>query len=313
MPTMQAIAIHDFGGPERLQLETVDRPEPGKNQVLIKVCAASVNPVDYKTRSGSYPAVKREQLPRILGRDISGVVERVGEGVLKLHPGDAVYAMLDRDHGGYAQYVAIDAELCTQKPVSLDHAEAAAVPLAALTAWQGLFDHGQLKPKQRVLIHGGAGGVGHFAVQLAKAKGAEVITTVSGADVEFARELGADAVIDYRAIPFDEEVHDIDLVYDLVAGETQQRSWSVLKAGGRIVSTLAQPSEEEARKHNAQAIVYMAQPDAAELSQIARLIDEGQVRAIVTAKFPLSEAAKAQQKLEQEHVRGKVVLEIAQA
>jgi NADPH:quinone reductase-like Zn-dependent oxidoreductase len=313
MPMMQAVAIHDFGGPERLQLETFDRPEPGPNQVLVRVCAASVNPVDYKTRSGKYPAVKREQLPRILGRDISGVVDRVGEGVIKLHPGEAVFAMLDRDHGGYAEYVAIDAELCTQKPVSLDHVEAAAVPLAALTAWQGLFDHGELKPKQRVLIHGGAGGVGHFAVQLAKAKGAEVITTVSGADVQFARDLGADVVIDYRAQAFDEAVHDVDLVYDLVAGETQQRSWSVLKPGGRMVSTLAQPSEEEARRHNARGIVYMAKPDAAELSAIARLIDQGEVRSIVAARFPLSEVANAQRTLENEHVRGKLVLQIAQA
>lgn len=313
MPMMQAVAIHDFGGPERLQLETLDRPEPGPNQVLIRICAASVNPVDYKTRSGHYPAVQRDKLPCILGRDVSGIVERVGEKVIKLHPGDAVFAMLDHDQGGYAEYVAIDAELCTQKPVSLNHAEAAAVPLAALTAWQGLFDHGELKPKQRVLIHGGAGGVGHFAVQLAKAKGAEVITTVSGSDIEFVKELGADVVIDYRAHAFDEEVHDVDLVYDLVAGETQQRSWSVLKPGGRIVSTLAQPSEEEARKHNARGILYMAKPDAAELSEIGRLIDEGEVHAYVAAKFPLSEAAKAQRTLEKDHIRGKVVLQIAQA
>jgi len=313
MPMMQAVAIHDFGGPERLQLETIDRPEPGPTQVLIRVCAASVNPVDYKTRSGSFPPVKREQLPKILGRDVSGVVERVGEQVIKLHPGDAVYAMLDAEHGGYAEYVAVEAELCTLKPVSLTHAEAAAVPLAALTAWQGLFDHGQLKPKQRVLIHGGAGGVGHFAVQLAKAKGAEVITTVSGTDIEFARELGADVVIDYRAQAFDEQVKDVDLVFDLVGGEAQQRSWSVLKQGGRIVSTIAQPSEEEARKHNAQAIVFMAQPDAAELSQIARLLDEAQVRSIVTAQLPLAEAGKAQETLERDHVRGKVVLQIGQA
>ena len=313
MTTMQAVAIHDFGGPERLQLETMDRPEPGPHQVLIRVCAASVNPVDYKTRSGKYPAVKREQLPRILGRDISGIVERVGEAVMKLHPGEAVFAMLDRDHGGYAEFVAIDAELCTQKPVTLDHVEAAAVPLAALTAWQGLFDHGGLKAKQRVLIHGGAGGVGHFAVQLAKAKGAEVITTVSGSDIDFARELGADVVIDYRAQAFDEVVHDVDLVYDLVGAETQQRSWSVLKRGGRMVSTLAQPSEEEARRHDAQGIVYMANPDAAELAEIADLIDRGEVRSIVAAKFPLSEVAKAQSALENEHVRGKLVLQIAQA
>jgi NADPH:quinone reductase-like Zn-dependent oxidoreductase len=311
MTKMKAVCIHSFGGPEVLKLESVDVPQPKEDEVLVKVHAASVNPVDYKIRAGQYPPVKQQQLPKVLGRDVSGTVERCGRAVSDFHEGDAVYAMLDVGSGGYAEYVTIKANLCSPKPKHLDYSEAAAVPLAGLAAWQGLFDEGNLHAGQRVLIHGGAGGVGHLAIQFAKAKGAVVATTVSSQDMEFARSLGADEVVDYKSERFEDKVHDVDLVFDLVAGDTQERSWAVLKDGGTMVSTLAKPSENRAREHSARAAHYVAHPDAAELTEIGRLIDEGKVRPHVQATYPLDHAAEAQQRVEREHAQGKVVLEVS--
>jgi NADPH:quinone reductase-like Zn-dependent oxidoreductase len=310
MAKMRAVCIHSFGGPEVLKLESVDIPQPKEDEVLIKVHAASVNPVDYKIRAGKYPPVKEQQLPKVLGRDVSGTIERCGRAVRDFTEGDAVYALLDGDSGGYAEYVAIKAKLCSPKPERLDYSAAAAIPLAGLTAWQGLFDEGNLHAGQRVLIHGGAGGVGHLAIQFAKAKGAIVCTTVSSQDVEFARTLGADEVVDYKSERFEEKLHDVDLVFDLVAGDTQERSWSVLKDGGTMVSALARPSEIKAREHHATGTNYVAHPDGAELAEIGRLVDEGKVKPYVLAIYPLDHAAEAQQRLEREHPHGKVVLEI---
>ena len=196
---MHAVRIHSFGDANVLKMEDIPLPEPKDNEIVVRVMAASVNPVDYKIRSGKYPAVKKDQLPKVLGRDISGVVERVGGKIGKFKKGDAIYAMLGSDIGGYAEYALVTEDEAAKKPAQLDFVQAAAVPLAALTAWQGLFDQGGLKAGQRVLIHGGAGGVGHFAVQFAKAKGAWVATTVSGQDIALARKLGADRPIDYKA------------------------------------------------------------------------------------------------------------------
>jgi len=310
MAKMKAICIQSFGGPETLQLQKIERPVPGADEVLIKVRAASVNPVDYKIRAGHYPPVQQEDLPRVLGRDVAGVVVGRGVEVTEFHEGDEVFVMLEGGHGGYAEYVTAKADLCAPKPATIDYAEAAAVPLAAITAWQGLFDHGHLESGQRVLIHGGAGGVGHFAIQLAKARGAEVFTTVSAQDKEFVRSLGADRAIDYQSERFEDLVSDVDLVFDLVAGDTQERSWSVLKEGGTMVSTLAKPSESQARAHHAHATNYVAHPDAIELRAIADLIDDGKLKPVVEATYPLEEAGAAQRQLEREHVPGKVVLEI---
>lgn len=310
MAKMKAICLQCFGGPETLQVQKIERPVPAADEVLIKVRAASVNPVDYKIRSGHYLPVKQQDLPQVLGRDVAGVVVGRGPEVTEFHEGDEVFAMLDRGTGGYAEYVAIKADLCAPKPATIDYAEAAAVPLAAITAWQGLFDHGHLESGQRVLIHGGAGGVGHFAIQLAKARGAHVSTTVSAQDMDFVRSLGADQAIDYQGERFEDVVADVDLVLDLVAGETQERSWSVLKDGGTMVSTLSKPSDSQARAHHAHATNYVAHPDAAELRAIADLIDDGKLRPVVEATYPLEQAAAAQQQLERDHVPGKVVLEI---
>jgi len=302
--------MHAVGGPEALETDDIPMPQPQDDEVVVKVHAASLNPVDWKMRSGK-TGLKQEQLPIVLGRDISGTVEICGSAAHTLKKGDPVYAMLGRDRGGYAEYVLVKAVEGAAKPATLDHVHAAAVPLAALTAWQGLFDHGGLKAGQRVLIHGGAGGVGHFAIQFAKAKGASVATTVSADDIDFVRQIGADQAIDYKAERFEDVVHDIDLVFDLIGGETQDRSWAVLKDGGAIVSTLEQPSEQKARERHARAIVYMAQPNAAQLNEIGRLIDDGKVCPMVQETFPLSDAAAALSKLENEHARGKIVLAAA--
>lgn len=310
MSTMKAIRIRSFGGPDVLELVEVEKPVPRDNEVLIKVRAASVNPVDYKIRSGSYPMVKQDQLPKVLGRDVAGEVARCGRTASNFREGDTVYAMLDGGPGGYAEYVTVRADLVAPMPSQLDYRAAAAVPLAGLTAWQGLFDHGHLQAGQRVLIHGGAGGVGHFAVQFAKARDATVATTVAAGDAEFVRHLGADQVIDYARERFEDEVRDVDLVLDLVAGDTQERSWAVLKDGGTMISSLAKPSEAKAREHHARAGNFVAHPDRGELIEIGRLIDEGKVHPHVSAVFELKEAAEAQTQLERHHAQGKVVLQM---
>lgn len=310
MTTTKAIRIRAFGGPEVLKLEDVPLPEPKDDEIVLKVTAASINPVDYKTRNGTYPRIKTEDLPVMLGRDVSGVVETCGPHAT-WKKGNSVYAFLARPRGGYAERVLIKASEAAAKPARLGHVEAAAVPLAGITAWQGLFDHGGLQAGERVLIHGGNGGVGHLAVQLAKAKGARVATTCSGVDVEFVRKLGADQVIDYRAQRFEDVVQPVDLVLDLIAGETQERSWSVVKPGGRLVTALGQISEEKARAKGVRAASFFAQPNAAQLAEIGRLIDTGKVRVEIQATYRWPAVGRAQDKLEKEHTRGKVVLEFA--
>ncbi|MDE2487376.1 MAG: NADP-dependent oxidoreductase [Alphaproteobacteria bacterium] len=305
---MKAVRIHQFGGPDKLHLEELPTPKPNPGEVLVRILAASVNPVDYKIRNGGY--LPDDALPLTLGRDIAGIVELVGEDVEGFSPGDAVYAMLDRNHGGYAEFVAEAAVNCAIKPAAIDFIQAAAVPLAGLTAWQGIFDHGGLKAGQKVLIHGGAGGVGHFAVQFAAARGAQVIATCSGEDMAFVRRLGASEVIDYHKERFEDRVHDVDVVFDLVAGETQDRSWKVLKDGGALISTLKEPDQARARERHVRACHYMAHPDGGELAEIGRLIDAGKVIPNVDRVFPLKDAAGAERELERAHIRGKVVLDV---
>jgi NADPH:quinone reductase-like Zn-dependent oxidoreductase len=308
---MKAAVIHSFGSPEVLGIEDVERPRPERDEVLVKVHAASVNPVDYKMRSGDYPVLQKKDLPVVLGRDVAGEVAGLGSAVKRFAEGDKVYAMLDRHQGGYAEYAIVAEGDLAKMPQTLDYVEAAAVPLAAITAWQGLFDYGELEPGEVVLIHGGAGGVGHFAIQFAKQRGATVATTVSGRDVDFVHGLGADRAIDYRAERFEDVLGDVDLVFDLVGGETQQRSFAVLRRGGMLVSTLANPSQEEAAKRGVRATNYLAEPNGHELDEIARLIDSGKVRPHIEAVFPLAKVRAAQRRLELEHARGKVVINVA--
>jgi NADPH:quinone reductase-like Zn-dependent oxidoreductase len=305
---MKAVRIHEFGGPATLQIEDLPPPKPAAGELLVKVMAASVNPIDYKIRNGGY--LSASALPVTLGRDLAGLVELAASEASAFKLGDAIFAMLDRDHGGYAEFAAVKAQYCARKPERLDFIQAAAVPVAGLTAWQGLFDHGGLQPGQRVLIHGGAGGVGHFAVQFARTREAEVIATCSGQDRDFVSGLGASQVIDYHGERFEDRVQDVDLVFDLVGGETQDRSWAVLKAGGVLVSTTREPDKDKAAQKNARGVHYMAEPNGAQLTEIARLIEFGEVMPTVARVFPLEEAAKAESQLEEGHVRGKIVLDV---
>lgn len=306
---MKAVRMYTFGGPDVLKIEDVAVPAPGPGEILIQVEAASVNPVDYKIRSGEFKPAGLD-VPLTLGRDVSGVVVQLGRDVPEFSSGDEVYALLDRERGSYAEYVVAKAQHVARKPAKLDHLHAAAVPLAAMTAWQGLFDHGHLAAGERVLIHGAAGGVGHFAVQFAKDRGAHVIATARAEDRDLLLKWGADEVIDYQHERFEDKVRDVDLVLDLVAGETQQRSWSTLKEGGRLVSTLQPPSQTEAARRHAKAEVFMVEPNRDELATIGRLIDEGKVSVFLQQTFPIVEVRRAHDHMEHEHVRGKVVLAI---
>jgi NADPH:quinone reductase-like Zn-dependent oxidoreductase len=308
MPAIITVRIHEFGGIETLQVEDVEPSMPDATEILVKVRAASVNPVDFKIRSGKYPAVNEDRLPYILGRDASGIVEKCGAGAEKFKIGDEVFGIVGIHGGGYAQKVVMAQNAVAAKPANLDHVHAAAVPLAGQTAWQGLFRYGELKSGQRILIHGGSGGVGHFAVQFANARGAHVTTTVSTGNVEFVRSLGADVVIDYKKEPFEQAAREIDMVFDLIDGETRQRSWGVLKKGGILVTTLTEPSQQIARQHGVRATRYTVQADGEELKEIALLLEAGKVKPVVSQTFPLDRAADALAAVERGRSRGKLVL-----
>jgi NADPH:quinone reductase-like Zn-dependent oxidoreductase len=310
MTKVRQMRIHRFGGKEVLQADEVELSQPDAGEVLIRVQAASINPVDYKIRAGKYPAVNEDRLPYTLGRDASGVIEKCGAQATRFKIGDEVFGMVGIHGGGYAEQAVLDERALAMKPKGADHIHAAAVPLAGQTAWQGLFRHGQLKSGQSVLIHGGSGGVGHFAVQFAKAKGARVLTTVSTDSVPFARSLGADVVIDYKTQRFEDEAADLDMVFDLIDGETRERSWSLLKKGGVLVSTLTDPSQEKANQVGVRAMRYTVEADCAELAEIASLIVEGKVKPRVQTTFPLASAAEALALVEQGHSIGKVVLRV---
>jgi len=308
---MKAIRIHRYGGVEVLSYEEAPKPEPGRGELLVRVHAASVNPIDWKIRSGHYKLVVRFELPIVLGWDVSGVVEAVGPEVSKFRPGDEVFARPDIKRGGtYAEYVAIRASEAARKPKSIDHVHAAAVPLAGLTAWQGLFDKAGLEEGERVLVHAAAGGVGHFAVQLAKWKGAFVAGTASGRNEALVRSLGADQVVDYTRERFEDAVAPVDVVLDTLGGDAGRRSWQVLKRGGTLVSVLdiAVPLKGALRLKRGRFLLI--KPNAAQLEQIAALIDAGRVKPIVENVFPLAEARRAHELSQTGRVRGKIVLQV---
>lgn len=306
---MHAVIIRSFGGPEVLEPADLPKPNPRAGEVLIHVRAAGVNPVDYKIRSGAF-GKEDTPLPAILGRDVSGTVESVGPGVSGVKLGDEVYAFLGSHSGGYAEFAIARESEVAEKPRSLGFVEAAAVPLAATTAWQALFDHGQLLPGQRVLIHGAGGGVGHFAVQFGKAKGAIVIAVADPKDFKLLKMLGADELIDYKRERFEDRAKRVDLVIDLVGGKTQERSWAVVKRGGALVSTVQPPSEQKARENGARGILFMARPQREQLIAIAKLIDDGKVVVAVNHTHPLDEAKEVHEELENEHSHGKLVLTV---
>jgi NADPH:quinone reductase-like Zn-dependent oxidoreductase len=308
---MKAIRIHEFGGPDQLKIEDIPIPVPAADEVLIKIYATSVNPVDWKIREGERKDKFPSSLPLTLGWDVSGVIESVGQQVTSFKAGDEVYGRPDpTKNGAYAEYMVVKADQISFKPQTIDYKQAAAVPLAGLTAWQGIFDHGHLEKGQKVLIHAGSGGVGTFAIQFARWKGAEVITTSSAENIAFLKLLGANYVIDYKKEKFEEKISDVDLVFDTIGGETQKRSLGVLKSGGRLITTVKPEFVEEAKKRNIVLEGFTAQSYPAELKDIARLIDEGQVKPVIDRVMPLAKAAEAQQISKEGHTRGKIVLSV---
>ncbi len=312
MTTMKAVEMHVYGGPEVLKYEDAARPDPATGEVLVRVHAAAVNPVDWKVRAGHLRGFLNYSLPLIPGWDLSGVVEATGAGVTDWKQGDAVYARPDlRRNGAYAEYIAVRASELGHKPRSIDHVQASAIPLACLTAWQALFDAGGLKAGQRVLIHAAAGGVGTFAVQLAKWKGAHVVGTASERNHAFLRELGADEVIDYTKTNFEEVVRDVDVVLDTLAGQMRDRSWNVLKKDGILVSILGQPSPDDAAQHGVRAAGVFVEPNQSQLGEIAKLVDSGKLRPIIETVLPLAQAARAHEMNQTLHTRGKIVLQVA--
>jgi NADPH:quinone reductase-like Zn-dependent oxidoreductase len=308
---MKAIRIHEFGGPDVLELEDIDVPQPAANQVLIKVYASSVNPVDQKIVAGESQAKFPTKFPLTIGWDVSGVIEQTGKQVHGFRVGDEVYGRpFPTQNGAFAEYVVINADEIALKPTSIDHLQAAAVPLAGLTAWQGLFKFGQLAKEQRVLIHAASGGVGSFAVQFAKWKGAYVIGTASADNISFIKQLGADEAIDYKNERFEEQVQDVDLVFDLIGGETQQRSLGVIKAGGRLVTTVMPEFKDEAKEKNIHLDGFTAQSYPDDLRQIAGLIDNGIVNPVVSAIMSLEEAKQAEMLSAKKSGRGKIVIKV---
>jgi len=312
MPTMKAVRFHAYGGPDVLMYEDSPKPEPAAGEVLVKVHATSVNPIDWKIRAGHLKGFRDYPLPFILGWDVSGVVESVGSGVTGFKPGDEVYGFPDASrNGAYAEYIAVEQTKLARKPTRLDHIHAAAIPLAGMTAWQALFDTAGLTAGQKVLIQAAAGGVGHFAIQFAKIKGLYVTGTASGRNQDYLKQLGCDLPINYETTRFEDVVHDFDAVVESMGGDIRTRSWKVLKKGGILVALIGPPpSEEDAKSHGVRASIIWGQANPEQLAEIATLADAGKVRPEIAAVFPLRDAAKAHQMSETEHVRGKIVIQV---
>jgi len=277
--------------------------------VLIKVHAASVNPIDWKLRAGHVKEVFPLTFPSTLGWDVSGTVEEAGDKATKFKRGEGVYALVEG--GGYAEYVVAKESVVAKKPRTLDHVHSAGVPVAGLTALQALFEVAQLSAGQKVLIHAAAGGVGSFAVQLAKARGAYVIGTASSRNLTFLSDLGVDKAVDYQKTRFEDAVHDVDVVLDTVGGETQEHSFKVLKKGGILVSLVQPPSQELATKYGVRALFYGGHASSSGLAEITKLIDDGKVKTVVDTVLPLAEARRAHELSETGHARGKIVLKAA--
>lgn len=325
--TMRAIRVHHYGGPEQLELEQVPRPEPRDGEVLIRVHAAGVLPMDCAIRQGRFPGMLPQAFPYTPGTAVAGVIEELGPGVTTFQKGQAVCGRTTT--GASAEYTATLAEtppiepnaagyrlssalsLLAPKPERLSFDEAAALSGGATTAWTALFEDGGLQAGQRVLIHGAAGGVGLFAVQFARWKGAHVIGTASAANLDFVRSLGAETAIDYTMTPFEELAQDVDLVLDTIGGETLRRSMRVVKRGGTLVSLVEQPPEAPARELGIRAIKNAVLPTSEHLRAIVQVIDAGHARPAIRRSFALHEAPRAHALAETGHGRGRVVLHVA--
>lgn len=310
---MLAVRIHAYGDPSVLRLDQIPVPAPGAGELLVRVVAASVNPVDWKIREGMLANHLPHALPLTLGWDFSGIVVATGIGATRFAPGAAVFARPDivRD-GSYAEYIVVRETEAAAKPSTISHVEAATLPLAGITAWEAIVAVGKVAAGQRVLIHAGAGGVGSLAIQLAKWNGAHVIATASAANLPLVRALGADEAIDYRATPFERAARDVDLVFDTIGGATQDRSWSVLKRGGLLVSITTPPDKARANAEGKRSAYVFIQPDAAVLAQLAELVDSCNMRPVVGAEFALADVARAHELSQSGRARGKIALYVGQ-
>ncbi len=290
--------------------EVAPRPEPKENEVLVRVIACGVNPADPLVVSGKYAKEFGTHLPLIPGYDVAGVVEKTGANIVGLKVGDGVYGYA-LFGGGWAEYAVLADWESALKPASLTYVEAAAVPLAALTAWQALINVAHLSAGQTVLIHGGSGGVGSFAIQIAKARGAKVIATASSANQDLLKELGADVAIDYTKTKFEDIAKDVDVVLDPVGRDTLARSYAVVKKGGIVATLVARPDQAELERRGIRGVSIAVRPDANDLAAITKLIDEKKIKPVVTQTLPLTDAVKALRQAETHHTRGKIVLKIA--
>ncbi len=309
--TMKAVVVHEYGGPAVAKYEDTSRPEPKENEALVRVIASAVNPADPLIVGGKYAKEFGTHVPLIPGYDIAGIVEKIGSSVKKLKVGDAVYAY-PLMGGGWAEHALVTENEASLKPKLLTFVNAAAVPLAALTAWDALVNNAGLTSGQTVLIHGGSGGVGSFAVQIAKALGAKVIATASTANQDLLKQLGADVAIDYTSQKFEELAKDVDVVLDPVGGDTLTRSYAVVKKGGIVCTLVARIDPAQLEKYGIRGVSIAAQPNSYDLDEITKLIEAKKLRPIVSQVLPLSEGVKALEQAETHHTRGKVVLKIAE-
>jgi NADPH:quinone reductase-like Zn-dependent oxidoreductase len=308
---MMAWRVHEFGPPQVMKFEPVPRPKPGPGEVLVQVEAAGVGPWDGWIRAGK--SALPQPLPLTLGSDLSGEIVAMGPGVSERRVGDQVYGVTNPQFvGAYAEYALASAGMVSNKPSSLTHLEAASVPVVAVTAWQALFDHAQLKAGQTVVIHGAAGNVGSYAVQLARDAGVQTIAIVSTGDISLMRNLGANTVIDYRTQRFEKEVRDADAVIDLVGGETQDRSFQVIRRGGKLISAVSRPDQDLAKCYGVEAAFFLVNVTSQYLTEIGRLIDDGKLRTNVGVVLPLADAREAHLMLERvrPQPKGKIVLDV---
>ena len=309
---MKAIVIEQYGGAEELVEKELSKPVIQDNQVLIEMHATSINPIDWKVREGYLKEMIPLEFPLILGWDAAGVVSEVGKNVTNFNVGDEVFARPAMPSGTYSEYVAVEEELVALKPKSLSFKEAASVPLAGLTAWQCLVDFGQIKEGDKVLIHAGSGGVGSFGIQIAKSFGAHVISTASGKNEAFLKELGVDEFINYETTDFADVVKDVDLVVDTMGGEILEKSQNVVKKGGRLVSITGQPDAEVAKANQITAESFWLNPNGKQLAELGELMEQGKVKAHIGHTFPLTAEGlrDAHELSATHHAKGKIVIEI---
>ncbi|WDL95658.1 NADP-dependent oxidoreductase [Alicyclobacillus sp. ALC3] len=308
---MKAVYIESYGDTNQLKYGDLPIPDIGPKDVLVEAYAASVNPVDWKIREGYLKERLPYPFPLILGWDVAGVVAKVGEKVEHFQVGDEVFSRPATERNGtYAEYVPVDERLLAKKPTNITFEEAAAVPLAGLTAWEALHEIANVSPGQKVLIHGGAGGVGIYAIQLAKVFGAYVATTASSANAAFVKSYGADEVIDYHTEAFEARLIDYDVVFDTIGGDVQAKSFQILKPSGMLVSIVSLPDAKQADKYGVRTGYFFLQPDGEKLARLGSLIEQGKLRPVVGAVFPLEQTAEAHLLSETHHARGKIVLSI---